>query len=744
MPLKPKTTPALIILTSTPLLAINPLNALESNTVTEDLDDEIVVTASRRQQPINEIARSVKVINEQDLSTQLTRTANVVDLLGTQIPGFGAPTNIDITRTSKLRGRDPQYLLDGVPLEYNGGSAYRTSPLTKFDPLTLGRVEVLYGPTSIYGAGAAGGVVQFFTEDAAEEELKVTARLQSTFYPGYDKPFGSESLSYTGTVKAEGDLGMFDYIVSYSHEEQNGVIDGNGNISGPTYYGFYDTKNLFVKLGFDIDENQRVQGFYNRTTLDEDKRVYDRVDDGNGHAIAVISPNQSSVTYDEFAPSDKKEIYTFKYSHDDLFGGQFEAVYYKMEEALVSRFIDLRGAASRPTWPAHYPSNYQTTQDFEREGLRLQYARDLSDKANFIVGLDYDDQAQAQRVNVYDIPASFDDDRVLGPINRQALFFFPFELETLGAFLQVDYQFTDVFRFTAGLRYEKPDFVIESGTRAFERVVVDGVQVARPGGSGGSDGFSFNLGATYDLSDSFTVFANFAQALELPSINQVAGLVPPDASLESDDAIEPQIIDNYEIGFRGSIENLTYGFAAFYSESEFGENFLYDAATGLGQYNRAPERIYGFEIIADWQVTPDFTLSNTFAWNEGEFDADGSGPGGFQAQSALDVQPWKLTVAGDYTVHDNLSLNFLVLTIGDRDSAFDDGTDLYEISGYTVADIGGSYKLPFGTLNLQVTNLFDKQYLSPASQTYANNGFFNNRVNPAPGRAISLAYEISF
>lgn len=146
--------------------------------------DTVVITAGRREQKINEIARSVIVIDQDALDNELIKTANVVDFLGTQVPGFGAPTGIDLVRTNTLRGRDPQYLVDGVPLDYNGGSAFRTSPLTKFDPQTPGRVEVLYGPTSIYGAGASGGIVQFFTKDAAEEPFELTLRQQVTLFPG--------------------------------------------------------------------------------------------------------------------------------------------------------------------------------------------------------------------------------------------------------------------------------------------------------------------------------------------------------------------------------------------------------------------------------------------------------------------------------------------------------------------------------------------------------------------------------
>jgi len=137
-------------------------------------------------------------------------------------------------------------------------------------------------------------------------------------------------------------------------------------------------------------------------------------------------------------------------------------------------------------------------------------------------------------------------------------------------------------------------------------------------------------------------------------------------------------------------------------------------------------------------------LIGTFSWSEGEADTDGDGPADFTALSGLEVQPWKATIAGRYDLNDWVDLNFFVLGLGDRDSAFRDGVDAYEITGYVIADVGAEFVLPYGTLNLQVTNLFDRQYLTPASQTYANNGLFNDRVNPAAGRAVSLAYQLTF
>ena len=713
------------------------------NDEAEESVEVIVVTANRREQKINEIARSVIVIGEDALSNELAKTANVVDLLGTQVPGFGAPTGIDLIRTNTLRGRNPQFLVDGVPLDYNGGSAFRTSPLTKFDPQTLGRVEVLYGPTSIYGAGASGGVVQFFTKDAADQPVEFTFRQQATFFPGADSPLDDESLSYTTTLQATGTVEQFDYVVSYTNEVQNAVIDGNGDVSGPTYYGFYDTETIFIKGGYDISPTQRIQGFFSTTDLEEDERNYDFVPNDSGEAIAVLAEDQRGFNYALFSPEDTKEFWSIRYDNTDLFSGTFSALYYETDEFLISPIIDIAGVAA--IFPI-FPDNYQTTQAFGREGFRIQYFKDMTDEVSLLVGLDYDDQFQDQRSISYVVePPGVSVDRDLDEILYERLFLFPFQLETYGVFAQVEWQASEKLRFSGGVRYEEPEFVIESGQRTFEFVRDENADpVSRPGGSGSSDGFAFNIGANYEFNPNLTGFVNFAQSVELPSLGQVAFLVPPDAPLESDVAIEPQNIDNYEIGVRGQTEKVIYSAAVFYSESEFGETFVFDSSTGFSEYLRAPERTYGFEVTGDIDVTDKFNLIATFSWSEGEADPDGDGPEDYLALSGLEIQPWKATLAGTYAINDWFIMNFLALGLGDRDSAFDDGVDAFEINGYTIFDAGAQFVLPKGVLDLQITNLFDRQYLTPASQTYANNGLFNDRVNPAAGRAISLAYQISF
>ncbi|MEM1178551.1 MAG: TonB-dependent receptor [Acidobacteriota bacterium] len=709
---------------------------VETRTPETILEDSIVVTGSRREQKQSELIRTTAVVDKETLAVELTKTSNVGDVLGRMIPGLGAPSYLDILRVQTLRGREPQYLFDGVPLIYNSGAAFGESPLVNFDPLVVDRIEALYGPTSNYGAGATGGVIQMITRGSSGAPFRLELSQQATTYTQASSPLDDEALSYKTSALASGRVGRVDYLASASYDEQNGVFDGEGDLNNPIFYGFSEDTNYFGKLGVDFTDSQRIEGFYSFVDREYDGRVFDLVVREDGFATGVESASGVPFTYGpDNTPRDEKFLLSVRYSHADVAGGQLTVQYYDREDDIIRDLVDLRGFPL----PAVFPDNYQTIQIDASEGLRSQYSRAFGDRLNVLVGFDYEDQNRGSRGLVFELGPDFDLTRQVITPARDDLFGYPFELETAGYFASFDFQATDRLLVSGGLRYEDVEFEIEGGLDIF-----DFLQVVRPGGFGSGEGTAFNLGFTYQIGDAGQFYANYAEGFEIPSLFFVGFAVPPDQPLESSDAIEPQITDNYEIGFRGYSGDVSVSFAAYYSESEFGQNFIYDPDTNLGSYNRSPERTYGFESVIGWQASADLAITGTLAWTEGDFDPDGDGPSEFVPQTTLDITPWKATLEANYIVSDTVTINGFVLAVGDRDRAFDDGIDLFPIDGYVVADLGVDWALPRGRLLAQVTNLFDNTYLSPASQTYLNNPLFLPRVAGAPGRALSLTYSIDF
>ncbi|MEM1380592.1 MAG: TonB-dependent receptor [Pseudomonadota bacterium] len=707
--------------------------------------DQIVVTASRRPQEINKIARSVVVISPELITENLNKSSNINDLISATIPGFGPPIQNDIVRAQTLRGRTPQFLIDGIPLGFNGGAGFGSSELAKFDPEILGRVEVLYGPNAVYGAGSTGGVIQFFTKDASAKPIELRLRQQFSTFFAADNPFDDEVLSYKTTIGASGTVNRFDYVLNYSFDSINGIVDGEGDLNNPIFYGFEDEKTLFAKVGVNLTDAQRVEAFYNVQELNPDGRNYLVSFTEDGRAIGREDPNQLPFNYgSDNEPINEKEFWNVRYTNDELLGGSLLVQYYGREEERVSEFIDLRLNAQSPFWPAVFPNNYQSFFTDEGYGVRSQYARSITDRINILVGVDYDEQERASDAVVFEITPDFDETRLVTTPVDEGRFLFPVTLETLGVFAQGEVEVNDRLRLSGGLRWEDVAFEIGGGRRIFELTLdAAGAQVERAGGSGENDGVAWNVGVSFDATDWLTVFGNFSQGFELPSLANIAGQVPSDQALESSDAIEPQIVDNYEIGIRGAFGIWDYTLAGFYSDSELGENFLYNPTTLVGEFNRAPQENYGLETVIGMNPTDELRLSAAFSWNDGDFDNEGDGLG-TRPLSGLDVQPYKLVINANYDVTDDLELNAQILNVGDRDRAFDDGVDAFPFEGYTQVDVGAFYKAGPGTLGVQVTNLLDETYVTIGNQTYINNVIFAPRVVGAPGRQLTVAYDLTF
>jgi|GEM_PF-347813 len=142
------------------------------------LSDEVVVTASRREQPALSVPVSVSVLSTDDLTRRNTvvldealRTVSGVSILGNQINVRGSSGFAYNTGSRVLLMLDGMPLLtpdsDGVPLE-----ALPTSEIKQ--------IEVLKGPGSaLYGGGALGGVVNVITRDfpdvASTSEIRTFA-----------------------------------------------------------------------------------------------------------------------------------------------------------------------------------------------------------------------------------------------------------------------------------------------------------------------------------------------------------------------------------------------------------------------------------------------------------------------------------------------------------------------------------------------------------------------------------------
>jgi vitamin B12 transporter len=172
---------------------------------TDNMLDEIVVTATRIEQPLNQSLSSTSVITQQDIRN--SQAADVPTLLRTlagvefyQSGGIGAQGSIF------LRGANSNQvlvLLDGVRI----GSA--TTGTTAVDQLMLDQIdhiEVVRGNvSSLYGSEAIGGVIQIFTRHGkGEPSFNVSGGGGSHHAQRLSAGFGGEAGNTEFDVQASG------------------------------------------------------------------------------------------------------------------------------------------------------------------------------------------------------------------------------------------------------------------------------------------------------------------------------------------------------------------------------------------------------------------------------------------------------------------------------------------------------------------------------------------------------------
>ncbi len=284
---------------------------------------QVVVTASRREQALREVPVSVSTVTASALSLRVPVTLD--DALR-YVPGVNMMYDqINIRGSSGYsRGVGTRVLLlfDGVPYLTGdtGEITWETIPMFQVD-----HIEVVKGAGSaLYGSSALGGVVNVITRDIPDKP-QVAFRLYSGLYgnPGYTAWNWSPKSRFNsgGFVSFSDAIGSVRYLVSISRS----VDDSYRESDVYHRWGFYvksiydlsSTQNLTLvgNLAQRVHENFFWWKSLRQATIPADDQLNDEVRSNRGNV---------SLNYNEFV-SDKlfysvKAIYYGNFWRDDSLG----------------------------------------------------------------------------------------------------------------------------------------------------------------------------------------------------------------------------------------------------------------------------------------------------------------------------------------------------------------------------------------------------------------------------------------
>ncbi len=672
-----------------------------------------VVTATRVSTPLTDIPASTTVITRESLQREMQTSNNLATAIGQLVPGlaFGRSTNSNYGQT--LRGRDMLIMIDGVPQNTNRNVARNFSTI---DHSAIERVEVIRGSTAVYGNGAAGGVINFITRKPAAENLQGSAEVGITDANGTDS--GSRaSLDFSSRT------GRVSYLFDGAFSQTGAHTDANGDRipTEPSQGDFSDTQtiNLFSTFSYEgID--QQVQLSVNHF---ESKQDTDYMTDPSVMALPAGSTNaeaRDGFELDE-QPASKNLVASLNYTRYDVLGSELNAQAYYRD--YFTRFSPFDGRAF-PNWGHIAQSELESVTTGARATVNTPIIEGDGSSLAIQWGVDYASENSEGPVNTFD---GDDFNNSLGLIytkTGEKTFVPPTVTSTSGVFAQANWRVSPSLLVRTGMRHEQISVDVDTYTALGSQAEIEGAKLDYAA-------TVYNIGTVFTVAPELDIFANYSQGFSLPDTGLILRSAPAGFEIDKG-SLEALKVDNYEMGFRGDWNKLQASASVFYSESDTGYQIR-----GIGlPPSRNPERIQGVEGTIDYQVLDTLRTGATYTQSEGEQKVDGD----WIALNASRISPVEATLYVSHETLPNWSNHIQILTTADRDAAFKDEVDNFEVKGYTTVDYSSSFTMGSGTLRLGIQNLLNRQYEDKYSQVESVNV---NRLS-AQGRRLAMSYNHSF
>lgn len=714
----------------------------------------MVVTATRSAKSIAEIAGTVYSIERAQVAEQAAAGRSTADILGQLVPSLAPSSGTASNYGMTMRGRTVQVMIDGVPLT---GSRDGSRQLNSINPAMIERIEVISGATSIYGAGATGGLINIITRNADDETSDFSSRI-GLRTPG---KAARDAMAYEASQTASFHQGAVSGFAGLSYTKQGEIRDAHGDRVGPeiAQTDRQDTTSFDFngRLTWHLDDDQQLSAgvrYYN----DEQDSDYGP-DYGRNLGVLLNGATPSLKALDGLQLDDQPRTRHYganvQYLNRDLLGGQqlTAEAYYRKEK---SRWFPSVAAAVHPALPGGFTYvALQSNTDIDVWGVRtaLQKGFEVAGRdLQLSYGIDHEREQDSQSGQSYDL-ATFMASNGLNYREAQRYAMGPdVEVSKTGLFLQGEYQLTERLSLQAGVRRETIRNEVDDSIPYGEAIAADNVPGYQPqtmqGGNVRHSETLFNLGAVYALTDSQQVFANFSQGFSLPDTQRMLRDVPANFAIDSS-SIDSIKVNNYELGWRiNDASGLSAGVTAFYNTSDKVVQFNRDYSVSVADTD---ERVWGAEGNLQFPIIDGWTLGGTLAYTRGQYkDAAGS----WRELNAFRVSPLKATLYSDWSFADGYGVRLQTLTVGGSDRAYEDSLSAAvsptiranpsaKIQGYTTVDLIAHAPWLGGEVGFGVYNLADRDYKTVYSQqAAATYGAISSL--PAQGRTFGLSYSVAY
>lgn len=582
----------------------------------QDIMEEIVVTAQKREENIQEVPISITRMAGDRLTARFDGGEDIL-ALASAAPGLHVESsngrlaprfymrglgNADFTQAAS---QPVSIVFDDVPMEK---AALKSFPLFDMDD-----IEILRGPQgTLFGRNTTAGII------------KVDSRRPTNETEGHIKG----SVGDYGMLNLEAALGgslvenTLSGRISFMHQNRDDWID-NGFTGENDAIGGFDVKAARAQLLWTPTDNLTVWFMHQRQDQDGNSASafranvfstgsnnlnanYDRDTvffDGGDNNPAAIKSNGTTLKVDwDIGDYTLTSITSYQDVYDRAARGDIDGGF----GCLFTCGGAPSGPPSIPFSPFASPFvvNVDTGSDIELNQLtqEIRLASNFGGDFNYQVGVFYfDDEFNGDSQN-----------QSAGATSYVTASTSTIENTTWAFFGQASYDLNEKLRLTGGIRYtddEKDADHIRftaTGPVALAPISLD------------DDNISWDLSLAYQLSDSANVYARAASGFRAPTVQD---------RLEDDPTVttaDSETIMSYEIGYKGLLEKTRYNVAAFYYVVDDMQLTAVGGANNSTRLLNADEGIgYGIEFEIDYLLTDNLVISGGYGYSKTEINESG-------------------------------------------------------------------------------------------------------------------------
>ncbi|WP_417464850.1 TonB-dependent receptor [Kordiimonas sp.] len=708
---------------------------------TELVLEEIIVTAGRREQSLQDVPAAVSAIDPGDFTVKgLKQVGEILNYtpgvtytdIGTK--GFGNISARGVPQSSSI----PVFgvYLDDTPISTN--STFSGGSTVMFDAMLMDieRVEVIKGPQgTLYGATSVGGMMRYISRDPAMEELRVTAGADiattkdgeiSQVYNGrVSVPLVKDKLGITLSGFWQDIGGYVDYVNPATGAVVEEDVDGSENLGYAADILFKPAEELSIRLKYMKQETDYgIDSGVQLGSYTSDASMFDGYTTISEPGVSYLDYEiiSGSINYDFDSVSLTSTSSWVEYK----FGGISDLT------AAYGPAIDFFDGRAPGTTTSVLLDLLAGSEKFVQE-VRLTSER----MGNFewIAGLYYSEEDTVNNQDVIATPA-FD----LLTIS------FPSKYKEFAGFGDVTYYFNEKFDVTAGVRLSKNKTTLSYvstglllGAADFESdPIKDTVD-------------TYLFSARYRPTDNLSLYTRVASgyrpaSANLPILDPATGdnLAPP--------MIDPDNAWSYEIGAKGNTENGVFGYDVAIWKIDWSNFQAFTSFSGVNTGGNAAHGLnaYGVEGAFNLRPTDALSLTANATYSRSKLNEDEPGFGGIKGEQLPDLPKWKLSLLADYMfdVTDTWAGNagFGVRYTGKFMSSYGASTSTYpvEVEARTLVDAHVSFTNDNVTFGLYATNLFNERALQGRSDTILGGGSSDSNGIFERPRTIGANVKVDF